>query len=68
MQTQTSKQNVSTVDKILGISLTAFSMFVVGYTATRVYLSQSQAENIVPNQNLDFVIPHQATLWNALGE
>ena len=66
MQMQTSNQNVSTLDKALGISLAAFSMFVVGYTATRVYLSQSQNPNVAPN-NVDIVIPHQATLWSEFG-
>lgn len=67
MQMQTSNQNVSTLDKALGISLAAFSMFVVGYTATRVYLSQSQNQNVAPNNNVDIVIPHQATLWSEFG-
>ncbi len=69
MQIQTSNQNVSTLDKALGVTLAAFSMFVVGYTATRAYLSQPQNQNqVVPNQNQELIIPHQATLWSALGE
>ena len=67
MHIQTSNQNVSALDKVLGISLAAFSMFVVGYTATRVYLSQSQNQNVVANDNVEIIIPHQATLWSELG-
>ena len=67
MHIQTSNQNVSTLDKALGISLAAFSMFVVGYTATRVYLSQAENQNITSNNDAEIVIPHQATLWSELG-
>lgn len=67
MHIQTSNQNVSALDRVLGISLAAFSMFVVGYTATRVYLSQSSNQNVVANDNAEIVIPHQATLWSDLG-
>lgn len=66
MRLQTSNQNTSTLDKALGISLAAFSMFVVGYTATRAYLSQPQSSNSNTVQS-DIVIPHQATLWSELG-
>ena len=66
MRSQTSNQNTSTLDKALGISLAAFSMFVVGYTATRAYLSQPQSPNSNTVQS-DIVIPHQATLWSELG-
>lgn len=66
MKLQTSNQNTSTLDQALGISLAAFSMFVVGYTVTRAYLSQPQSQNanIV---NSEIVIPHEATLWSAVG-
>ncbi|MDJ0571876.1 MAG: hypothetical protein QNJ53_22915 [Pleurocapsa sp. MO_192.B19] len=66
MRLQTSSENISSVDRAIGFSLAAFSMFVVGYTATRVYLSQPQSQNAAP-ANPDFVIPHEATLWSDLG-
>lgn len=66
MRLQTSNENLSGVDKALGLSLAAFSMFVVGYTATRAFLSQPQSQTTTP-ANADIVIPHQATLWSDLG-
>ena len=66
MNLQTSRENTSGLDKAIGFSLAAFSMFVVGYTATRAYLSQPQTQNAA-STNSDFVIPHEATLWSDLG-
>ncbi len=63
MQTYNSTQT-STLDRVLGISLAAFSMFVVGYTASRALLIQSTSQN-VPVEST--VTPHQASMWNALG-
>ncbi len=54
----------STLDHVLAASLAAFSMFVVGYTATRVYLNQPSGQNAIAESQ---VIPHQATLWSDLG-
>ena len=66
LQASTSNENVSSVDRALGFTLAAFSMFVVGYTATRAFLSQPQSQDVTP-VNADMVIPHQATLWSDLG-
>ncbi len=66
MRIQTSNENISSVDRALGFTLAAFSMFVVGYTATRAFLSQPQSQNVTP-ANADIVIPHEATLWSDLG-
>ncbi len=55
----------STLDRVLGISLAAFSMFVVGYTASRVLLIQSTSQN-VPAESI--VTPHQGSMWSALGK
>lgn len=63
MRLQTSNDSVSGVDRGVGIALAAFSMFVVGYTATRAFLSQPQASDSA-NTKGDLVIPHQATLWS----
>lgn len=66
MNLQTSRENTSNWDRAIGISLAAFSMFVVGYTATRAYLGQDSAQNAV-SVDADFVIPHEAALWSDLG-
>lgn len=67
MQIRTATQT-PTLDRIIGSSLAAFSMFVVGYTATRVYLAQPvdrpQSQTV---QTESQVIPHQASLWSELG-
>ena len=57
------REQTSGLDKAIGFSLAAFSMFVVGYTATRAYLGQTQ----VDAANAEFVVPHEATLWSDLG-
>lgn len=62
MNTQTSTQT-STLNQALGICLAAFSMFVVGYSATRVYLNQPTNPNQATESN---VIAHEATLWSEL--
>ena len=67
MRLQTSNENISSVDRALGFTLAAFSMFVVGYTATRAFLSQPQSQTTIP-ANADIVVPHQATLWSDLGK
>jgi len=53
----------SSVDRVLASCLAAFCMFAVGYTATRVYLSQPTNASTAESN----VIPHQATLWSGLG-
>ena len=55
---------VSTINRALGISLAAFSMFVVGYTASRVFLAQSTSQTGVIETT---VTPHQASMWSDLG-
>lgn len=54
---------VSTLNRALGVTLAAFSMFVVGYTASRVVLTQA-GEAAVTESN---IVPHQATMWSDLG-
>ena len=65
MRLQASNEGLSSIDKVLGYSLAAFSMFVVGYTATRAFLSQPQATT--PANGEEIVIPHQAALWSDFG-
>ena len=66
MQISTSTQT-SGLERAFGISLAAFSMFVVGYTATRVYFNQPQSQNNNINITETSIIPHQASLWSELG-
>ncbi|NEQ34000.1 MAG: hypothetical protein F6K04_23925 [Leptolyngbya sp. SIO4C5] len=61
MRSYTSTQATSGDRAIAGF-LAAFSMFVVGYTATRVYLAQPAESGAIES-----VTPHQATLWDGLG-
>ena len=62
-QTRAMSTQVSSLDRRLAAALAAFSMFVVGYTAVRVYLAQPATTADVTN-----VTPHQATLWSELGK
>lgn len=64
MQSNYSTQE-SKSDRLIGICLATFSMFVVGYTATRVVLTQFSVNNSSSQVN---VIPHQAALWSDLGK
>lgn len=63
MQFHSSTQT-SNLDRVLGISLAAFSMFVVGYTASRVLLTQSTSQSTP----VESVTPHQASMWSGLGQ
>ncbi len=58
-------ENSSTSDRVVASFLVAFSMFIVSYTATRVYLTQSSQVNGQAESN---VIPHPASLWSELGQ
>ena len=62
-QTRAISTQVSNIDGTLAASLAAFSMFVVGYTAIRVYLAQPTAGTPTTT-----VTPHQASLWSELGQ
>ena len=64
MQSHNSTQ-ISSLDRVLGIFLAAFSMFVVGYTASRVLLIQSTSQG-TPVEST--VTPHQASMWSDLGQ
>ena len=55
----------SSLNGTLGIIFAAFFTFVVGYTASRVFLSGDVANNSA-SENLT-VTPHQATMWDAFG-
>ena len=57
--------NISGLDRVVVTFLVAFSMFIVSYSATRVYLTQSSGQN---PQVESKVIPHPASLWSELGQ
>ncbi len=58
-------QSISVLDRVTASFLVAFTMFIVSYTATRVYLSHSSEINI---QTRSDVIPHPGSLWSDLGK
>ena len=55
----------SSSDRVAAILLATVSMFVLGYTATRVYLSQPASESVTAESG---VVAHQASMWSVLGE
>lgn len=66
MQLRTSNENVSGSYVSIAIPLVALVTFVIGYTASRATLSQTQTQDAVV-EDYNLVIPHQATLWNDFG-
>ncbi|MCL2933909.1 MAG: hypothetical protein MGG11_17155 [Trichodesmium sp. MAG_R03] len=65
MQSQNFDSKFASSEQVAAIFLLAFSMFMVGYTGTRVYLNQPSQVNTQAEFN---VIPHQASLWSELKE
>ncbi|MCL2932961.1 MAG: hypothetical protein MGG11_12080 [Trichodesmium sp. MAG_R03] len=63
MQFQNS-ENISTSDRAVASFLVAFAMFMVSYTAIRVYLTELSQVNLQVESN---VVPHSASLWSDLG-
>lgn len=62
MFNNTSTQSSS--DQVILLSIAAaFSTFVVGYTAARVYLLDQPAESVQVDSE---VIPHEGELWKGL--
>lgn len=64
MDFQRSSVQSSTSDRVISAALAAIAMFVVGYTATRAYLDQPASQSAQAPAD---VVPHQATMWSALG-
>ena len=56
---------ISGTDRVVAASLAAFSMFVVGYSATRVILNPPIHNSVTEASR---VTPHQAALWDSLGQ
>ncbi len=52
----------SSVNSALGIVFAAFFTFVIGYSASRVFLG-NKVNTSTTNENLN-VVPHQSTLWD----
>ncbi|MEB3343126.1 hypothetical protein [Okeania sp.] len=57
-------ENISTVDRCMASFLAAFSVFMISYSATRVYLNYSSQVDAQVESN---VLPHAASLWSDLG-
>ena len=57
--------SASASDRWVAAALATFSMFVVGYTATRVYLSQPASEAPATESQ---VVAHPAAMWTELGQ
>ena len=66
MQLRTSNENLSSSYALIAIPIAALIAFVVGYTASRATLSQTQTQDAV-TEDYNLVIPHEATLWNGFG-
>lgn len=66
MQLRTSNENLSSSYALIAIPLVALITFVVGYTASRATLSQTQAQDAA-SEEYNLVIPHEATLWSDFG-
>lgn len=67
MQLRTSNENLSSSYVAIAIPLVALVTFVVGYTASRATLSQTQTQDVVA-EDYNLVIPHEAVLWSGFGD
>ena len=66
MNTQQLIKTTSTSDRVVMACMAATVMFVAGYTASRMVLSQTTPADNAAAENT--VIPHQAEMWRAFGE
>ncbi len=57
----------SSYDRAMAIALTTLGMFILGYSATRVILNYTAA-SVSTSTESEVVVPHQASMWSALGE
>lgn len=65
MRTQSLNQT-SAGDRAVMAVMAALVMFIAGYTASRMVLSEaSLADNVAATNN---VIPHEGEMWRAFGE
>jgi hypothetical protein len=57
---------VSTGDRVTMAVMAALVMFIAGYTASRMVLSEvSLVDNVAATHN---VVPHEGEMWRAFGE
>lgn len=66
MNTSRLVKDTSTADRAIMACMAAMVMFVAGYTASRIVLSQTSPADNAAAENA--VIPHQGELWRAFGE
>ena len=59
-------KETSVTDRAIMACMAAMVMFVAGYTASRMVLSQTSPADNAAAENT--VIPHQGALWAAVGE
>ncbi|MCM1983324.1 hypothetical protein [Lyngbya confervoides] len=55
----------SLTDRLMAISLATLSMFVVGYSATRVVLNALSTDT---SATAESITPHQAEMWKVFGQ
>jgi hypothetical protein len=67
MRSRTSSKNLSASYALIAIPVAALITFVVGYTASRVTLDQTQNQNVV-SEGGNLVIPHEASLWSGFAK
>ena len=65
MRTQV-RNDIAASDRIIMGCLAGVIMFIAGYTASRVALSQTSPADNAAAENA--VVPHQGELWRAFGE
>lgn len=66
MRSRATNENTLSSYGVIAIPVIALTAFVVGYTASRAHLSQTQNAPVV-TEDYNIVIPHQATLWSDFG-
>ncbi|AFY37139.1 hypothetical protein Lepto7376_0741 [[Leptolyngbya] sp. PCC 7376] len=66
MNTQQQVKDISTGDRAVMACMAALVMFVAGYTASRMVLTQTTPSDNAAAENT--VVPHQGELWRAFGE
>ena len=65
MRSTTSKENSASLYGAIAIPLAALTTFVIGYTISRANLAQTQPNEV--QEDVNIVIPHQATMWSDFG-
>ena len=66
MRLRTQNENILSTYSLVAVPLIALTTFVVGYTASRAHLGQTQNNNVV-NDDYNFVVPHQGVMWSDFG-